>query len=156
MWDTVIEAVKAINRWVSLNKANQKLSQERLLDSLVQVHRAANLTRAYYADVAILGLEPGEGTVPQDDPDRRRRDLWEAWEAAGQMLARCQDDIVDAQIEGVIRGLYERCFEKAAYWANPGGWKESGVDIELGNLLRDVTETIESLRHRVGQRQREV
>src|SRR3990172_8539205 len=141
MWSEVIDAVKAIGGWIAYNKNNRELREQRLIDALVQMHRAANLTRAYLADVVVAGVEGDR--LPRDRDPRiqdLRREVSENWLQVGRALSQCSGG---KHIQEVIEDLRNRCFEKGRYWADPESWKNEGVDIELGQLVTGIADAIE-------------
>src|SRR5580765_2629754 len=98
MWNALVEAIKAIQGWLALNRNNKNVQNQELLDALIELHRAANLTRAYLAEVAINGQE-GEaqtrGAVfPRDIRDR----LSQGWLEVGRKLSGCNYKYHDGHI----------------------------------------------------------
>src|SRR5687768_41441 len=138
MWNELLEALKTIGGWITLQKSGRGAQREQFIVALVQVHQAANKTRAHFASEAAFGPE-GNLNIrglnvrsPQWEGNREREAVSEAWLRAGEALARCDGS---EQIRAITRWLYERCLSKAGFWANPQGWEESGVDIALGKLV---------------------
>jgi hypothetical protein len=143
MWADIISGVKAIGGWVQLNRDNGRLQRRELVDALSELHRAANLTRAFAADASLHGYEEA-GNRFREIPFRG--DWWElseAWRKVAEKLAGLSDD---SRIRDVFKDLYERCFVKAQFWADPKGYRDSGVDIELGKLVDEVARAIEHVR----------
>lgn len=148
MWSDIISGAKAISGWVQLNRDNRRLRQQNrrddLIEALSELHRAANFTRAFAADATLRGYERAEEHFRDIEIGGQRWNVSEAWRIVGEKLARLSDD---ERIREVFRDLYERCFAKAQFWADPKGYRDSGVDIELGKLVDEVAQAIEHVRN---------
>jgi hypothetical protein len=131
-----IELVDRIRTWLELRAKYNSQQDERFDEALLAVHQAANRTRAYLADVRF-------------DPDSRERDrendLSNAWMRVGDCLRRLHDPDAEA--------LYQRCFVKAEYWADPEVWKDGRLQ-EAGIGLDRLTNEITGYVHGHGIRRR--
>lgn len=147
MWSDIVSGAKAIGGWVQLNRDSRRLREQshrdELIDALSELHRTANFTRAFAADATLRGYERAEERFREISVDGKRWDVSEAWRHVGEKLARLSDD---ERIREVFRDLYERCFAKAQFWADPQGYRDRGVDIELANLVDEVAQAIEHVR----------
>jgi hypothetical protein len=152
MLGDIVKAVEVVRNWLAYNRTNRQINQQLLLDAMVELHLAANLTRSYLAEVAINGPE-GRARGNQFPRDVRHQ-LSQSWVEVGRRLSHCYNGVHDRHIEEVLEDLVERCFAKAEFWAAPRDWKKSGIDIQLGNLVRDTADTIDELRERVREPQR--
>jgi hypothetical protein len=147
MLGDLVKAVEVVRNWLAYNRNNRDVNKNQLLEALVELHRAANLTRSYLADVVVSGREGRELGRERQFPRETREQLSERWLTVGHHLSRCRDNHRDGHIQEVLSNLAERCFAKAEFWAAPQEWKESGIDIKLGSLVAEASDTIEELRN---------
>jgi hypothetical protein len=117
-----VDALDQIRAWLEFRVRRREDRDERVDEVLRTIHRAANRTRAYLADVRV-------------DPKARKRDeeraLSEAWEGVGMALRQYKRD----GAEHLAHGLSDRAFSKAEYWADPEGWtrhqgREAGIALD--------------------------
>ena len=123
LFKTFDETLSWLLRWKKRKQEDRARADEvleALRDAVVQ-------TRAYFADTS-------------EDPESRDREqervLSQCWNNVGMALRRMGGTEQEE--------LYERCFLKADYWADPSRWdeiKKKGVDIRLDavdNAISDL------------------
>ena len=126
---TLFEMIDRLKSWLELRHKYRGERNQAFDDALLAIHRAANRTRAYIADVRV-------------DPNARHRaqegELSDLWVQVGDKLRRLHEPEAEA--------LYQRCFLKAEYWANPDAWEDGDV-AEAGIGLDYVVREVDSYIH---------
>jgi hypothetical protein len=147
MWEIVEGTSNLLIGWVKViteiakgrrenHEKDFQRDRDHLRDAFHKLGQAAILTRAYLADVDLRGRRAMEGDGGALSAEMRER-LSTLWLDVSQELTHFHG-VFNGEVKDNIRRLVERCFDKAQYWANPGGWKGSKAEINLDKLVEEV------------------